>query len=474
MESPAVAPVAAHARTRRPSASVVMPFAGEASEAAEAVATLLSLERRPDDELILADNAGTARARDGVTVVVATEERSPAHARNAGAAVAGCEWILFLDADCHPRPGLLDEYFSQPVGESVGALAGEVLGVAAASERSTLAARYGAAKSFLSQRAHLAHPYRPRAVAANLFVRRRAFVEVGGFYEGLRAAEDTDFVWRLQQAGWGLELRPQAWVEHRYRATLRDLRRQWRGYAAGRAWLARRYDGFVPEPALARALRRVGDPRALRRARDAAARGLSALARPAADAPSPGDAPPRSAASDATSPKRSRVERGQYLAVDALLAIEELVGFALSNRPTSPERHLPPKADTSVVFVADRFPSPDDPLIELPSALRGARIEAARRPQTMPAGARRLGIDYREDDGLAERLAAAGVLLLVHPLRCLRDVGARRKGEPSLLDLSPPVRRLQRAPRARVQPLGGGEAAAVAARLEALAGRRAR
>src|ERR1019366_7977325 len=116
---------------------------------------------------------------------------------------------------------------------------------------------YGAARSFLGQAAHLAHPYLPRAAAANLLVRRRAFELVGGFYEGVRAAEDTDFSWRLQRSGWRLEARPQARVRHRYRTSLEALRRQWRGYAAGRAWLSRRYEDFVPEPALRRALRRV-------------------------------------------------------------------------------------------------------------------------------------------------------------------------------------------------------------------------
>ena len=149
--------------------------------------------------------------------------------------------------------GLLDAYFAAgPPGDDVGALAGEVVPSGAGK---SVAERYGAARGFLSQAAHLAHPYRPRAVAANLLVRRDAFSEIGGFYEGVRAAEDTDFSWRLQQAGWRLELRPQARVEHVYRSTVRDLRRQWRGYAAGRAWLGRRYEGFAPEPALSRVLR---------------------------------------------------------------------------------------------------------------------------------------------------------------------------------------------------------------------------
>ena len=238
----------------RPVVSVVMPFAGDGAAAAAAIETLLALDLRPGDELILADNSvlpvSSTLATGGVKVIRAIAERSPAHARNAGAAIAHNDWILFLDSDCLVHHGLLDAYFALPVSDDVGALAGEVL---AAPAGDTLAARYGAARGFLSQEAHLRHPYRPRAVAANLLVRAAAFEQVGGFYEGVRAGEDTDFSWRIQAAGWRLELRTEASVEHRYRTTLRDLRSQWRGYAAGRAWLARRYDGFEPEPALRRA-----------------------------------------------------------------------------------------------------------------------------------------------------------------------------------------------------------------------------
>ncbi|HZU40888.1 MAG TPA: glycosyltransferase family 2 protein, partial [Solirubrobacteraceae bacterium] len=241
----------------RPSVSVIMPFAGDEAAAREALAVLGSLQTAPGDELILADNSGTVPAQEAggaVRVVRAVAERSPAHARNVGAEGALGEWLLFLDADCRAPADLLSRYFARPVNGEVGALAGEVR---AAGEARTLAGRYGARRAFLSQRAHLAHPYRPRAVAANLLVRREAFEATGGFYEGLRAAEDTDFSWRLQEAGWRLELRSEAAVEHRYRARVGELRRQWRGYAAGRAWLARRYEGFRPEPALRRGVRRL-------------------------------------------------------------------------------------------------------------------------------------------------------------------------------------------------------------------------
>ena len=434
------------ARAARPPISVVMPFAGDERAAQAAVDALLVLDLRPGDELILADNSGTAVARGGVAVIRATGERSPAHARNAGAARAHGEWILFLDADCRAPRGLLDAYFASPVTDDVGALAGEVVPLPGGD---TLASRYGSARSFLSQQAHLNHPYRPRAVAANLLVRRAAFEQIGGFYEGVRAAEDTDFSWRLQQAGWRLELRRRAQVEHRYRVTVGELRRQWRGYAAGRAWLARRYEGFAPEPAVARAAGRLRH-----RGRRAIGPGGGA-----GSLPGPRGAPPAEGA--------GRLERGGYLALDALLSAEELAGLALSNRPSGRRR-----AAADVVVVADRFPVRGDPRVEFVRALEHARVEATGRPE-LPDGAlaRELQVDYREDDGIAARAAAVLALAVRHPVRSAADLLARRPGEPPLSALAPAVLRLRRDRRARVHALGGEEIRATARRIARLAGR---
>jgi GT2 family glycosyltransferase len=429
----------------RPAISVVMPFAGDERGAQAAVNGLLALDARPGDELILADNSGNAVAREGVAVVSATGERSPAHARNVGASRARAEWILFLDADCRAPAGLLDAYFGAPVADDVGALAGEVVPLPGGD---SLASRYGSARSFLSQQTHLSHPYRPRAVAANLLVRRVAFEQIGGFYEGVRAAEDTDFSWRLQEAGWKLELRRRAQVEHRYRATVGELRRQWRGYAAGRAWLARRYEGFAPEPAVARAAGRL-------RHRTRAAIGPGQASGP----PRPRGASPVAA---------GRLERGRYLALDALLSAEELAGLALSNRPSGARR----SAAADVVVVADRFPLRGDPRVEFVRALERVRVEAANRPESPdPAASRALQLHYREDDGLAARVGALLALVLRHPLRAAVDVMTRRPGEPGLSALAPAVLRLGRDRRARVHPLGGDETRATARRLARLAGR---
>jgi hypothetical protein len=449
----------------RPSVTVVMPFAGDAAGAGRAIDALLELEMRPGDELVLADNSGVAVARSPVTVVRARAELSPAYARNAGAERASADWILFLDADCRAPRNLLDAYFEEDVGADVGALAGEVV---AADDARTLAERYGAARSFLGQAAHLAHPYRPRAVAANLMVRRTAFEQVGGFYEGVRAAEDTDFSWRLQEAGWRLELRPQAQVQHTYRATIGELRRQWRGYAAGRAWLARRYEGFAPEPALRRSARR-GWRRLIPRSRQDSAQ---TARRPA------GQSGTRALGrgSDPTSggTVAGTLERGGYFALDALLAAEELTGLTLSNRPVG-ERPGDSRggAPAQVVLVAERFPARGDPLVEFARTLERARVEAVARPDVVAVDvARKLEIDYREDDGVAARAIALARLATRHPLRCAMDPLRRERDAPRLSALAPAAVRLVREPGARVHALGGEGVHATARRLAALSGRR--
>jgi hypothetical protein len=423
----------------RPPVSVVMPFAGSRADAERALNALLELDTEPDDELILSDNAGVAPAREGVLVVLAVSERSPSHARNVGAEHATRDWVLFLDADCRAEPGLIARYFDQPIAAEVGALAGEVV---ASADGASLAARYGATRNFLGQSAHLSHPYLPRAVSANLLVRRAAFEQVGGFFERVRAAEDTDFSWRLQRAGWTLEARPRARVEHQYRTTVDALRRQWRGYAAGRAWLGRRYEDFDPEPAIQRAggrlLRRGSGRRQLQRsAPDAAHVGMR--------------------------------DRGRFLALDALLGVEELAGMALSNRPGTAHGVLGP---VHVVLVAEHFPPRGDPLSDFARTLAGARVEAIARPEAFdPRIGRELTVHYREDDGTAARRAALVRLVVRHPVRAALDPVRRRRGDPKLAALAPAALRLIADPGARVHALGGNEARETARRLATLAGR---
>jgi hypothetical protein len=159
----------------------------------------------------------------------------------------------------------------------------------------------------------------------------------------------------------------------------------------------------------------------------------------------------------------------RYLPLDVLLALEELAGFVLSNRPSRQDAGL---VEGEVVLIADRFPALGDPLVDFARSLDHARIEAAGRPQApWLEAARELEIAYREDEGLAARLLALVGLWLRHPVRCARDVVRGAHGEPSLSSLAPAAARLERQRTARIHPLGGEEVKAVARRLSALSGR---
>src|SRR5581483_3136389 len=224
----------------RAAVTVVMPFAGGPAEAERALAALRAIERGHDDRLVLVDNNPdrVVATQADVEVVHAARERSSYHARNAGARSAGTEWILFVDADCRPDPGILETYFEPPPGPGVGALAGAVR---ADCRQEALLARYARSRCYLSQQELLEDPYRPHAVTANLLVRQRAWASVGGFAEGVRSGGDSDFCWRLADAGWTLEDRLRAGVAHAHRERLAPFLRvaaPLRAVAASVRWLA--------------------------------------------------------------------------------------------------------------------------------------------------------------------------------------------------------------------------------------------
>jgi hypothetical protein len=182
----------------------------------------------------------------------------------------------------------------------------------------------------------------------------------------------------------------------------------------------------------------------------------------------PGGRPGATARARAAPPVHAgALERGRYLALDALLSADELAGLALSNRPAGRRR-----VAADVVVVADRFPVRDDPRVEFVRALGRARVEAAARPAALDADvAREVQVDYREDDGIAARAAAFVALAVRHPLRVVADLLAHRPGEPKLSSLAPAARRLGHDAGARVHAVGGDEVRTTARRLARLAGR---
>ena len=403
----------------RPGVSVVVPFTGDRDAAAELREALDRLELGPDDELIVTDNSpgGTfaaAAADSRIAVVRSQHERSSYHSRNVGAERADREWVLFIDADTRPRPDLIDRYFDEPVPASVGAIAGPMLPLR---ETDTVFSRYAESRTLNEQLAHVRNHYRPFGATANLLVRRAAFDELGGFYEGVRSGEDADFCWRLGREGWEIAYRPDAYVKHLLRERLRPYLRVHARYTSGRRWLMRRW----PDSAMGPRLRRIF----------------------------------RFGAGMPYWWLRGQFERGLFKGIDVLVVVAEGVGYLFGNRPPAAD---PDERDRcEIAVMVDRFPEPSETFIlnevrAMQHAGRRVCVEARSRPRR-PAFGANWGIDvrYAEDVGTLGRLADLLWLLGRHPIRSFADLLARRRWRreeevSALRVLAPTVGRLRRGP----------------------------
>jgi GT2 family glycosyltransferase len=78
-------------------------------------------------------------------------------------------------------------------------------------------------------------------VGAALGIRADVFRAVGGFDPSSTPLIDVDLSWRLQLAGYELELVPDAVLHYRYRTAWRATFTQKRRYGAGDVLLAKRY-----------------------------------------------------------------------------------------------------------------------------------------------------------------------------------------------------------------------------------------
>jgi len=217
---------------------VVVPFRGS-NEALERLRKrLAALSLRRGDSVIVVDNTPGRGDADA-------EIPTPAFARNRGAARGTAEWLVFFDADTQPPPDLLDRYFDPPPGERTGLIGGGVIDEPAPPDAPAVA-RYAHLRRGMSQQDTFDFGEWGYPKTANVACRRVAFEEVGGFREGIRAAEDADLTYRLRDAGWEVERREDAAVVHVSRKTVRGFLAQQALWGAGGAWLDRAYPGSVP------------------------------------------------------------------------------------------------------------------------------------------------------------------------------------------------------------------------------------
>jgi cellulose synthase/poly-beta-1,6-N-acetylglucosamine synthase-like glycosyltransferase len=229
---------------QRAAVDVVVPFAGSEAELRDLLGRFERIDLGAGDTLTVVDNRPPGGpAVEDARVVAAPDRQSSYFARNRGAARGEAEWLLFIDADVEPPPGLLDAYFAEPPDEGDGVLAGAVVDEPLdPAERHVLSARYAMLRGSMSQDNTLSGA-RPYAQTANCAVRRAAFESVGGFRDDIRSGGDADLCFRVADAGWAIRARPQAAVVHRSRTKLRKMLRQRARHGSGAAWLAREHPG---------------------------------------------------------------------------------------------------------------------------------------------------------------------------------------------------------------------------------------
>jgi mycofactocin system glycosyltransferase len=216
-----------------PSVSVVIPVKDRAEELRRCLESLKRVRYPPEKiEILVVDDgsrdasAEVARSMGATVIPSGGEGRGPAAARNRGAAAAHGDVLAFIDSDCAAWEEWLEELAGHFEDADVAAVGGGVDGMHASSALD----RYEAEMSSLSL-GPLARSgqggkdtfYLP---SCNLLVRRRDFLDAGGFREGMHVAEDVDLSWRLRDRGRKIVYTPRGAIVHEHRNRLRAFLRR--------------------------------------------------------------------------------------------------------------------------------------------------------------------------------------------------------------------------------------------------------
>ncbi len=231
-----------------PSVSVVVPIYNGEADLPELI-SCLKAQTYPKDKVnyLLVDNnsqdltaqllqtAAQEAASQGINLrhLKAAIQSSYA-ARNAAIKASYSDIIAFTDADCRPQSDWLEQLILPFVNSQVGIVAGEIMALPG----STLLEQYADRQDVLSQKHTLANKFCPYGQTANLAIRHSILAQVGLFRPHLTTGGDADICWRiLRETDWKIEFASQAIVRHRHRATLKELRSQWRRYGRSNRYL---------------------------------------------------------------------------------------------------------------------------------------------------------------------------------------------------------------------------------------------
>ena len=204
-----------------PLASVIVPAFGRPESLRNALLSVLGQDLDPACYEIIVVDSSPDHANDEVLTELEKDAgrrlrwfhkkpEGPGPSRNMGAREAQGSFVAFLDSDCQASPGWLRCGLAS-FEESVGIVQGQTVpqsGVPHHFFNRTLEVRE---EGFLYE-------------TANIFYRREAFEQGGGFPPDIAPAaklpfggEDVTLAWNVKRNGWKTRFAPEALVEHEVR-----------------------------------------------------------------------------------------------------------------------------------------------------------------------------------------------------------------------------------------------------------------
>jgi len=238
----ATAPFRLDDQAQWPSVSVVV-CAYNAADTIDDCLTALAEVQYPRFEIIVVDDGSTDDTalrvhRHSRAQLIQTPNSGLSTARNVGLDAASGDVVAYVDADVRVDPLWL-MHLVQPFVTSTAVAAGGP-NVAPSDDGwfSQCVARAPGAPSHVMfddrQAEHIP--------GCNFAARREALLAIGGFDPiFLRAGDDVDVCWRLQDRGGWIAFAPSALVWHHHRSRLIAYWRQQVGYGEGEAWLRLRH-----------------------------------------------------------------------------------------------------------------------------------------------------------------------------------------------------------------------------------------
>lgn len=211
--------------------SVVVPVYNSEGTVEVTIQSLLRLNYANPVEVIFVDNRSTDRTnqilRSYEPRIRVLREPKPGQsaARNRGIREAQHAIVAFTDADCVVDTNWLAELVPPLSNPRVGISGGNIRAIRPCNDVQAFG-------ELLHDHERPIKEFKPPyAISMNWASRRSVLLEMGGFDESMRRAEDCDLSYRMIQAGYEIVYRHGAVVAHRNRPDLKALFRE--GFADG-------------------------------------------------------------------------------------------------------------------------------------------------------------------------------------------------------------------------------------------------